>query len=301
MQGADFYDVQQVHSVYFPECVDFVKRMTGATAVLCFDHSIRNAAREGDGGISGPVSFVHNDNTLASGPQRARQLLKPVPEVEEILSHRYAIMNVWRRWDGGNDMPLAVCSGDSLAPDNSDMQGSDLVYTNRTGEIYSAIRSENQTFFWFSDMKPDEALILKVYDSLAVGETLPGTAAGQQQQPVPNAKWTLHSAFPHPCASAAAGTAPGPRESCEVRVLVLWAPVELASKATLRGVTGLLGGDTFFDPESGEYVAETADGQSAAMLTESYSGSRDDVYAKFRTQTAKFRKRGRNPSGGYMD
>lgn len=144
MDGEDFYEIEQVHRKYFPECVEFVKQMTGATAVLPFDHSVRNILRmrekNADGsekypGVGGYATGAHNDNTLASGPNRARQLLRPVPEVEEILSHRYAVMNVWRRWDGGNDMPLAVCSGDSLAPDNSDVQGSDLVYENRTGEI----------------------------------------------------------------------------------------------------------------------------------------------------------------------
>jgi len=43
-----------------------------------------------------------------AGPNRARQLLKPVPEVEEILSHRYAVMNVWRRWDGKSSPILPI-------------------------------------------------------------------------------------------------------------------------------------------------------------------------------------------------
>ena len=61
--------------------------------------------------------------------------------VDEMLSHRFAVMNVWMRWNGGNDTPLAVCSGDSLHPGDDDMQQSDLVYENRTGEIYSAIHN----------------------------------------------------------------------------------------------------------------------------------------------------------------
>jgi hypothetical protein len=76
-------------------------------------------------------------------------------------------MNVWRRWDGGNDSPLAVCSGDSLAPDNSDLVATDLVYKNRTGEIYSAVNNVNQTWFWFPDMAKDEAMILKIYGTPA--------------------------------------------------------------------------------------------------------------------------------------
>ena len=272
MQGGDFYEVAKIHSTYFPECIEYVRRMTGATRVLPFDHSIRNTLRAGEAGIGGPVSGAHNDNTLSSGPNRARQLLRPGPRVEEILSHRYAIMNVWRRWDGGNDKPLAVCTGDSLNPDNSDLQPSDLVYQNRTGEVYSAVHNPNQTFFWFPDMDKDEAMILKIYDSLAVGEA--GSGA------VPQARWTLHTAFENPHASVEKGTTTRPRESCEVRCLVLWAPEELAAQAELRGVTGMAGGDLFYDPQKGEYVAEK-DGESAVMLA-GYDGSRDDLYAKFR-------------------
>ena len=127
----------------------------------------------GKDGIGGYATAPHNDNTLSSGPNRVRQLLKEGPHLEELLHHRYAVMNVWRRWDGGNDMPLAVCSGDSLAPDNSDLVGTDLVYQNRTGEIYLAKHNPNQTFFYFPDMATDEAIILKIYDSDAAGATSP--------------------------------------------------------------------------------------------------------------------------------
>ena len=54
MRSADFYDVESVHAVYFDECAELVKRATGATAVLPFDHSVRNRLREGQGGISAP-------------------------------------------------------------------------------------------------------------------------------------------------------------------------------------------------------------------------------------------------------
>ena len=46
-------------------------------------------------------------------------------------------------------------------------------------------------------------------------------------------------------------------------------------------VTGLTGGDTFYDPATKSYKPMSADGQSAVMR-EGYEGSRDDVYAKFR-------------------
>ena len=70
---------------------------------------------------------AHNDNTLWSGPKRARELLKGTLEFkEEVLMYRYAVMNVWKRWDGGNDWPLVVCSGDSLSPEESEVYPGNL-------------------------------------------------------------------------------------------------------------------------------------------------------------------------------
>ena len=79
--------------------------------------------------------------------------------VDDVLNYRFAVMNVWRRWDGGNDMPLGVCSGDSLYPDDSDMVGADLVYRNRTGEIYNAVYKPEHTFFHFPNMSKNEAYL----------------------------------------------------------------------------------------------------------------------------------------------
>lgn len=173
MRGTDFYDVQVIHDTYFKECAEFVKTRTGATVVLPFDHSVRNSSKMYDGsGVGGYANTAHNDNTAWSGPRRARQLLKENGYVEEILAHRFAVMNVWRRWDGGNDWPLAICAGDSLAPDGSDLVGTDLVYRNRTGEIYNAIQNPSHTFFWFPDMSSNEAIILKIYDRCVVPAAL---------------------------------------------------------------------------------------------------------------------------------
>lgn len=272
MTGEDFYDVRKVHGAYFPECIDLVKCITGASAVLPFDYTVRSRSRvTGGNGVSEPVCLTHNDNTVRSGPRRARELLKRSCPVEDLLRHRYAVMNVWRRWDGGNDMPLAVCSGDSLAPDHSDLVAADLVYRNRTGEIYHAVHNPNQSFFWFPDMTADEAIVLKVYDSEAAGET-----AGPS--PRPQACWTLHSAFEHPGHSHASGAEARSRESIEVRVLVLWAPEALAQQAELKGVTGGFAGDQFFDAATGTYM-DAEDAGSSTLMRHGQLGSHD--YSEF--------------------
>jgi hypothetical protein len=53
------------------------------------------------------------------------------------------------------------------APSSADLKTAVDTAENRTGEIYSAINNPNQTFFWFSDMQKDEAIILKIYDRSA--------------------------------------------------------------------------------------------------------------------------------------
>ena len=86
-------------------------------------------------------------------------------------------------------------------------------------------------------MTKDEALVLKVYDSEAAGATSPLTKNGKRGM---LAKWTLHTAFHHPYHSFKRGlNSPSPRESCEVRCLVFWAPEEIAKMAELKGVTEL--------------------------------------------------------------
>ena len=41
----NFYDEEQVRSIYYPECERVMKEATGAARVVAFDHIVRNAAR----------------------------------------------------------------------------------------------------------------------------------------------------------------------------------------------------------------------------------------------------------------
>ena len=93
----DFYNEDELRSVYYPEMERLVKDMTGAARVLIFDHTLRaedNATRE-EKKVREPVRRVHNDYTEWSGPQRVRDLL-PADEAEKLLQHRFAVIQVWR-------------------------------------------------------------------------------------------------------------------------------------------------------------------------------------------------------------
>lgn len=214
MPPADFYDRELVETRYLPECEELIKKATGATKVLPFDYVVRNQARRAAKEAAGySPQDPHNDHTLVSGPRRTRELLGEDPVNGECLKHRFAIMNVWRRWDGGNANPLACCAYPSLDYAR-DMIGADLIYPHRTGEDYTVRGNEDHKFYWFRNMTIDEALILKIYDS---------------REDV--ARGSLHTSFPN---SLASPTDPV-RESMEVRCIVLFGPDDLTEKATLRG------------------------------------------------------------------
>ena len=92
---SNFYDEEQIRSVYYPECERVMKEATGAVRVVAFDHIVRNAAMSAkDKTVKIPAKRVHNDYTAWSAPQRVRDLMGD--EAEELLKHRLAINNLWR-------------------------------------------------------------------------------------------------------------------------------------------------------------------------------------------------------------
>jgi hypothetical protein len=195
----NFYDEDRVREVYYPECERLLSDLAGAPRVLVFDHIVRNAARTNEKGIKMPATAVHNDYTASSGPQRLRDLLPT--EAAELLRHRFAIINVWRPLRGPVlDSPLGVCDARSIAP--ADLVSNARIYPDRRGEIQAVKFNTAHRWYYFSEMQPEEALLLKCYDSADDGR----------------ARFTAHSAFLDPTAPP---NSP-PRESIETRALVLF-------------------------------------------------------------------------------
>ena len=143
---------------------------------------------------------VHNDYTAKSGPQRVRDLLGD--EADELLKKRFAVINVWRPIRGPVvDAPLAVTDASSVA--DGDLVASDLIYPDRTGEIYYVKYNPDHKWFYVPAMRTDEVLLIKCYDSMKDGR----------------ARFSLHSAFDDPTSPAKAK----PRQSIEVRTIAYFA------------------------------------------------------------------------------
>jgi hypothetical protein len=197
----DFFNDAEVRRVYYPECEALIKRESGAKRVVVFDHTLRTASDEQreTRKIRDIVRRVHNDYTEWSGPQRVREIMGE--EADELLRGRFAIIQVWRPINHPvESFPLAICDAQSVNPAN--LVVNERRYQDRVGQTYAITHDAAERWYWFPQMRADEALVFKVYESLKDGR----------------ARWTAHTAFADPTSPPH----PRPRESIEIRTLAFF-------------------------------------------------------------------------------
>ena len=199
----NYDDDAAVKAEFYAQIIEFVKLQTGAKRVEVFDHTIRKrlpADLSQQTTVQRPaVQLVHADYTVKSGPQRVKDILPN--EADELLKRRVAFYNVWKPlYARVEELPLAMCDAGSAA--KGDLLIMELKYRERTGEIYVMRHSPAHRWYYFPFMEPDQALLLKTYDSETDGR----------------ARFMAHSAFEDP------NTAPDAkkRESIEVRTMAFF-------------------------------------------------------------------------------
>ena len=199
----NWFDDDEARRVGYPETEALVKAYTGCSKVVIFDHTPRvdDEALQAAHALRPPSKYVHNDFTPESAEQRVRDIL-PADEAQMRLKKRYASINVWRPVEGPVETaPLVICG-------YQDMKDDDLVLSERhypdgrIGRIYNIAFNPAQRWTFFPHMMPDEAVLLKCYDS-SRGET---------------ARWTAHGSFQPPNKPA---NAP-PRKSVDLRTMLFW-------------------------------------------------------------------------------
>jgi hypothetical protein len=197
----DFYDDNEVRSVYYKETEELVRQSAGAKRVVVFDHTLRSAdqAMREEKQISGPVRNAHNDYTDWSGPQRVRDLLPG--EAEELLKRRFAIVQTWRPIRHPVERePLAIADARSIG--TKEMVTTARIYPDRVGETAHMTFNPDHVWYYFPNMQRNEALVFKTFDSERDGR----------------ARWTAHCAFDDPTS----GSEAPPRESIEMRTLAFF-------------------------------------------------------------------------------
>ena len=198
---ADFFDAAQLESVYYPEVEQLIKSVSGASRAVIFDHTLRSGdeAEREERLIREPVLSAHNDYTEWSGPNRVREALPD--EAEALLARRFAIIQVWRAINQPIQAnPLALADAKSIESD--DLIVAERRYPHRVGQTYRLKYSPKHRWFYFPEMRRNEALVFKVFDSEKDGR----------------ARFTPHTSFDDPTSPP---NAP-PRQSIEVRAFAFF-------------------------------------------------------------------------------
>jgi hypothetical protein len=190
-----------IRESFYPAMERLVRDALGAERVVAFDHDFRTTTVTAETDyLRGVVPVVHNDYTEVSGPQRVRDLM-PADDLDGLLSRRFAFINVWKPISyPAEDKPLGMCDARSIRAD--DFITTYMHYRDRTGEVYALRYNPDHHWFYVRAMRPDEAILLKVFDS----------------DKVTPARFTPHSAFTDPTMRPDAP----PRRSIEVRVIAFF-------------------------------------------------------------------------------
>ncbi|TVY13097.1 hypothetical protein LARI1_G008738 [Lachnellula arida] len=188
-QVTDWDDESTLHGLYAAETERLIKRLTGADKVIVFEPTLRRASTTTAWQPFG--SEVHADYTARTANNLLESFLAKSGE-PDFPYKRTLYMNVWHALSPGpQDWPLAMC--DPRSVDADDSRAMPRVRVEVLPELDKVPSEEpdpdtpaaqmfyyrpEHSWWYFSDMKADEALVFKLYDSDETSETrrVPHTA-----------------------------------------------------------------------------------------------------------------------------
>ncbi|WP_305097976.1 CmcJ/NvfI family oxidoreductase [Croceibacterium aestuarii] len=202
---ADLTDLDQVANVHRSEIADLLERLTGCDEVVMTPMGILRFSEKSGANAehdnSHPARFVHVDMS-----KEAARAMRDRGAPEGKTPVRSAQYNVWRSLAGGTqDVPLGLCAYPSVAEE--DLIECDAIFDPLDGSPewsfgnYLLAANPTHEWFYYSDMRPDEAIVFKTSES---------DPARAQLMP--------HGAFDNPLA----GPDAPPRVSLEMRGTCYW-------------------------------------------------------------------------------
>jgi hypothetical protein len=202
----EFIDEEAIRSVYYEECRDLLKGITGARRIHIFNHKVRRGPTQwhhlGLNGNNlanrGPVTRTHVDQSYTGAELRLRWEFPDPMEADELLERRYQIINIWRPIETILKDPIAVADANSV-PD-SDLVAAAMVEEDFEGESWVVRHNPDHRWHFKYRMTSEDVLLIKCFDS---DRSL--------------ARRALHSAFEDPAYREERS-----RQSIEVRCLVLY-------------------------------------------------------------------------------
>jgi hypothetical protein len=198
----DFFDATEVRARYYRELERLIARVTGATRVMVFNHFLRcrdEAEREARLARA-PVFQVHADYSASCGTQQVHGIAGEA--ADQVLAGRYAIIQAWQPI-GRPAVAQPLALADARSVPSEDLLRTERRLGTHTRHIYRLRHNPQHRWFYFPNMRPDELVLFKSFDSETDGR----------------ARFVFHTSFEHP---AAAMGAP-PRQSIESRALAVFA------------------------------------------------------------------------------
>ncbi|KAF9068388.1 hypothetical protein BDP27DRAFT_822961 [Rhodocollybia butyracea] len=200
-----FSNDEEIEREYYPESGELIKKLTGASKVVLFDHTIRRrrpGELDSDPSKRQPVSQVHVDQTSQSSHDRVFRHL-PKSEAPELVKKRFQIINLWRPISKpAFDWPLTLCDFRSIDR-AKDLVPIALIYPDREGETYGVKFNPEHRWKYAKGMTPEEIVLIKCFDSISDGSV---------------SVLTPHTAFEDPSTPEGSPL----RESIELRALVFY-------------------------------------------------------------------------------
>ncbi|KAI2620743.1 hypothetical protein GGS26DRAFT_594841 [Hypomontagnella submonticulosa] len=199
----DFQDDELVKAEYYPESIELLKSVTGASRIFIFDHKTRcgpsNWHKLGKGNRSsrGPLLRAHVDQSYDGAELVLRRWFPE--EADELVKKRYQIINIWRPIRTILKDPLGVADATSI-PD-TDLVAAAIIYPADRDETWTIRPRATHRWYFKYAQQPDEMLLIKCFDS---DESVP-------------ARRSPHSAFDNPEERDRES-----RESIETRALVFY-------------------------------------------------------------------------------
>ncbi len=204
-QVQEFRNADEVARVYPREVEAFIRRLTGADAVVLMGPAIlRFGERSPEAGSrdnSNAARLVHIDTSDSAAAEFARA---SAPQGGRAI-RRIAQHNIWRTFSGApQDVPLAVCDARTVAPE--DLVPADAMF-DRDGKVVWSFEAllvrYNPAHRWlyFPDMTRDEVIVFKRHDT-----------DSREPRLVPHSAFT-DSRVPADCA---------PRAIVEMRTIAYW-------------------------------------------------------------------------------
>ncbi|GKT85709.1 methyltransferase-like protein [Colletotrichum tofieldiae] len=158
----DFADEERVKAVYYPEMEQVYKDM-----VVIFNHQIRrgpanwHSLGERNTEHRGPLHKAHVDQSYDGAIMMARHHLGD--EADELLKHRFQIINIWRPIKTVQKDPLAVADGNTVAEE--DLVPGAIIYPRHRAETWTIKPNPAHRWYFKNKQGPDEPLLIKCFDS----------------------------------------------------------------------------------------------------------------------------------------